>query len=75
MNDSLAVPKGRIFKDMAGAYSALYTPFRKDGSLNEEMVEKVVEYGISRGLKGFYLTVRRILRCHPWGGHGYDPVP
>ena len=25
--------------------------------------------------KGFYLTVKRILRCHPWGGHGYDPVP
>ena len=26
-------------------------------------------------IKGFYLTVKRILRCHPWGGHGYDPVP
>ncbi|MBR1667386.1 MAG: membrane protein insertion efficiency factor YidD [Bacteroidaceae bacterium] len=25
--------------------------------------------------KGFYLACRRVLRCHPWGGHGYDPVP
>ena len=25
--------------------------------------------------KGLYLTVKRILRCHPWGGQGYDPVP
>jgi N-acetylneuraminate lyase len=41
---------------MTGAYSALYTPFRKDGSLNEEMVEKTIEYGMSRGLNGFYLT-------------------
>lgn len=26
-------------------------------------------------LKGLYLTVRRILRCRPGGGYGYDPVP
>ena len=50
------VPKGKCFEGMAGAYSALYTPFKKDGSLNEEMIEKVINYGLSRGLNGFYLT-------------------
>lgn len=24
---------------------------------------------------GFYLGAKRILHCHPWGTHGYDPVP
>ncbi len=25
--------------------------------------------------RGGLLTARRISRCHPWGGHGHDPVP
>ncbi|MBQ7222635.1 MAG: membrane protein insertion efficiency factor YidD [Bacteroidales bacterium] len=35
-------------------------------------VEALTKYGI---FKGGYLAVRRILRCHPFGGSGYDPVP
>lgn len=26
-------------------------------------------------VKGLWLAVKRILRCHPWGSSGYDPVP
>lgn len=35
-------------------------------------VEALKKYGPAKGL---WLTIKRIARCHPWGGHGYDPVP
>ena len=35
-------------------------------------IEALKKYG---PLKGGWLSLRRISRCHPWGGHGVDPVP
>ena len=43
-----------------------YTP-----SCSQYFLEAVESHG---SLKGTYLGIRRILRCHPWGGCGYDPV-
>jgi putative membrane protein insertion efficiency factor len=34
--------------------------------------EALKKYGI---FKGTWLAAKRIARCHPWGGKGYDPVP
>jgi putative membrane protein insertion efficiency factor len=34
-------------------------------------IEAITEYG---AIKGSWLTIKRILRCNPWGTYGYDPV-
>ncbi|HCU58780.1 MAG TPA: membrane protein insertion efficiency factor YidD [Alphaproteobacteria bacterium] len=39
---------------------------------SEYMIEALKKHGV---IKGLYLGIKRILRCHPWGGSGYDPVP
>lgn len=44
-----------------------YTP-----TCSQYAVEAISTHG---ALKGGMLALRRICRCHPWGGSGYDPVP
>ncbi len=39
---------------------------------SEYSLQALRKYGI---LKGGWLSVKRVARCHPWGGHGHDPVP
>ena len=47
--------------------SCRFTP-----TCSQYALEAIEVHGI---FKGFYLGVKRIFRCHPWGGEGYDPVP
>ena len=38
---------------------------------SEYSMEAFEKFGL---FKGFYLTLKRLSRCHPWGGCGFDPV-
>jgi putative membrane protein insertion efficiency factor len=44
-----------------------YTP-----TCSQYGIEAIQKYG---PFKGGFLTLKRFLRCHPWGKHGHDPVP
>ena len=47
--------------------SCRFTP-----TCSEYAKQSIISFGV---LKGSYLTVLRLLKCHPFGGKGYDPVP
>ncbi|MDD2617377.1 MAG: membrane protein insertion efficiency factor YidD [Bacteroidales bacterium] len=57
----------RLFISPLFPSSCRYTP-----TCSEYAVQAVQKHG---SFKGGWLAIKRILRCHPWGGHGYDPVP
>jgi len=44
-----------------------YTP-----TCSQYAIDALQKYGI---LKGAWLAIKRIASCHPWGGHGHNPVP
>lgn len=47
-------------------YNCVFLP-----TCSEYTKEAILKYG---SLKGFYLGIRRILRCHPWQKKNYDPL-
>ncbi|MEM0933816.1 MAG: membrane protein insertion efficiency factor YidD [Bacteroidota bacterium] len=51
-----------------------YTPAtcRYSPTCSAYTLEALKKYGL---FKGGWLSLKRILSCHPWGGKGYDPVP
>ncbi len=58
-------------------YQKFLSPFspgccRFQPTCSQYMIQALQIHGI---IKGLYLGTKRILKCHPWGGSGYDPVP
>ena len=45
---------------------------RYQPSCSAYAITALARYG---AVKGAWLAAKRIARCHPWGGHGHDPVP
>lgn len=58
-------------------YQKFISPFKPSccrftPTCSQYALEALRKYG---PLKGSWLAFKRIIRCHPWGGSGYDPVP
>lgn len=45
---------------------------RYQPTCSQYMIEAIKTHGV---IKGVWLGIKRICRCHPWGGSGFDPVP
>ena len=55
-----------------GPSRILPPPCRYSPSCSQYAIEALGKHGT---IRGGWLALKRLLRCHPWGGSGYDPVP
>ena len=70
-------PLSKALRSLIIFYRYMISPFlgtncRFEPSCSRYGLEAIERHG---AIYGSWLTVKRIMRCHPWGGCGYDPVP
>ena len=66
----------RFFIGLVKGYQYLISPLlgqncRYTPTCSEYSIQAIEKYGI---FKGFWLSIKRISKCHPWGGCGHDPL-
>ncbi|MFM7022598.1 MAG: membrane protein insertion efficiency factor YidD [Flavobacteriales bacterium] len=67
----------KILIGMVRLYQGMISPFlgakcRYDPTCSNYAVDALKKHGI---FHGSWLSLKRFMSCHPWGGKGYDPVP
>jgi hypothetical protein len=69
-------PAARALRRLVAAYQVIRagrpSPCRYSPSCSAYAIEALETHG---AVHGGWLAVRRLSRCHPWGGQGWDPVP
>ena len=67
----------KLISGLIALYRYLISPFlgpncRYTPTCSEYAQTAVMRFGV---FKGGWIAIKRIVSCHPWGKHGYDPVP
>ncbi len=69
MLKKLSIKLIKVYKSIPGPWhdSCRYIP-----TCSDYAIEAIETHGV---IKGWYLSIKRIIRCNPFGKSGYDPVP